>query len=779
MEKDEKWISQERLKKWLKIFVIFLAVMWVCTIISKSIYVAQLPRVQVKTLEKKYIEHVVDVDGIVVAGGEQAVNVLPGLRVSNIKVQEGDLVEKGDLLFGIDLEDLSDMISDKEAELTKQRMHLSDTQFNQILESQKKEIGILWAKEDYESAEKETALTVERAKQTLAEAETDLHKHLGTPIPHTSDKDRENAWFDYNQWKQRGYDLEDQIAAKQRKIEELQEQLQNLEVESAQEGAEKQQKENMQAGGGEKQHTMQEEQDAKFQNMQAGGGEKQQQKIVNLSSSRNRRTAENKKLATNKNFLEYKNLSTDGDLTGDKETTADENLLEDKEFTTDANPSGNNELTTDENPSENNEPTTGENPPENNEPTTDENPSENKEPTTDENPSENKKPTTDENPSENNEPTTDENPSENNEPTTDENPSENKVPTIDEDSAGDKAPTNGNQAAADKNSTADSSSNPDNTIEEKKEALRQAVKKAKAELTDLNNQLTDLNRNLVSQPDYSAEELEYDTWQQQKSSLEDAVQAAKRALEDASFQREQTLRQKAREIANAEVVSPADSTASLYELEIAQLQEDIAKLQAIQKNNGLIIAEGSGFITKVQVAVGSRTMDTAAILLTDASAPCQFKCSITKEQGKYLNLGDTVELKVNGTSTTGSAKLEATVDYLTEGAGGYDIICRLPQNTGQPGAGGSIHKAVQGELHNTVIPIEALYQESEAYYIYTLNEKTGILGKENYVEKIKVRVADKNDIYAALEAGIIGSDVQIVTFCSGTLKQGASVRLVE
>ncbi len=672
MEKDEKWISQERLKKWLKIFVIFLAVMWVCTIISKSIYVAQLPRVQVKTLEKKYIEHVVEGDGIVVAGGEQAVNVLPGLRVSNIKVQEGDLVEKGDLLFGIDLEDLSNMISDKEAELTKQRMHLSDTQFNQILESQKKEIGILWAKEDYESAEKETAVTVERAKQTLAEAETDLHKHLGTPIPHTSDKDRENAWFDYNQWKQRGYDLEDNIAAKQRKIEELQEQLQNLEVESAQ----KQQKENMQAGEGEK-----------------------QQKMVNLSSSGNRRT--------------------------------DENLLEDKEPTTGENPSESKELTTDENLSEDKEPATGENPPENKE------------------------------------------------PTTDENSSENKVPTTDEDAAGDKASTNGNQADADKNSTDDSSSNPDNAIEEKKEALRQAVKKAKAELTDLNNQLTDLNRNLISQPDYSAEELEYDTWQQQKSSLEDAVQAAKRALEDASFQREQTLRQKAREIANAEVVSPADSTASLYELEIAQLQEDIAKLQAIQKNNGLIIAEGSGFITKVQIAVGSRTMDTAAILLTDAAAPCQFKCSITKEQGRYLNLGDTVELKVNGTSTTGSAKLEATVDYLTEGAGGYDIICRLPQNTGQPGAGGSIRKAVQGELHNTIIPIEALYQESEAYYIYILNEKTGILGKENYVEKIKVRVADKNDIYAALEAGIIGSDVQIVTFCSGTLKQGASVRLVE
>ena len=45
-------------------FLIFLAVMWMCTLISKSIYASQLPRVTTVLAEKRRIEHVVEADGI-------------------------------------------------------------------------------------------------------------------------------------------------------------------------------------------------------------------------------------------------------------------------------------------------------------------------------------------------------------------------------------------------------------------------------------------------------------------------------------------------------------------------------------------------------------------------------------------------------------------------------------------------------------------------------------------------------------------------------------------
>lgn len=684
MELDEKLVSRERLRKWLKIFAVFLVLMWICTIISKSIYVARLPRVQVQTLQKKYVEHIVETDGIVTSGGELAVNVLSGLRVSSIKVQEGDYVEQGVLLFDIDLDDLSEAISNKEAELKKLKYHLSDTQFNQILESQKKEISILWAQEDYESADKETATTIERAQKALSEAETELNKHLGTIAPFTSDSARQEAWDDYNDWKRQNYEIIDKITAKEREIARLQEQLESL---------------------------MQE------------------------TSSQNSPQIENSETTI------VDNLNAENVLSGNVGET---NISENEEA---YQPEGTGEesVESEETSEENTEPQTDNSSEEGTE-------SESQVPESSEEGTQNEEES--ESSSETNTETAQE---------TEESKEQNE-----------QQKTDSMQTIGEANSDNKDAQNT------KKEKLEKAIKNANQELIVLKDLLTEHERDMVSQPDYSAEEMEYDSWQQKKSSLEDAVWAAKCSLEDARFARENTLRQKMRAIASAEVLSPADSTASIYALEIGQLQSQIDDLKSLKKKNGEILAQKNGFVSKIQIQVGGRTTDTAALLLTDADAPCQFKFSITNEQGKYLKLGDSVELKIDGTSMTGSAELEATVDYLTEGAaGGYDIICRLPEKTGQPGAGGSVYKAIQGELHNSIIPIEALYDEKGVYYIYTLNEKTGILGKEFYVEKIKVRVADQNDMFAALQPGTVGSDTQIVTFCSEQLKQGASVRLVE
>ncbi len=90
--------------------------------------------------------------------------------------------------------------------------------------------------------------------------------------------------------------------------------------------------------------------------------------------------------------------------------------------------------------------------------------------------------------------------------------------------------------------------------------------------------------------------------------------------------------------------------------------------------------------------------------------------------------------------------------------------------------GGTISRTVQGDLYETVIPVEAIYQESGISYVYTLNERTGILGNELYVDKLKVRLSDQNEVYAAIEPGILGTDSRIITFCSEELKPGEIVR---
>ena len=674
MEKDEeKLLSRRRMEKWIKIFLAFLAFVWLCTIISKSIYVSGLPRVRTDTASKKYVEHVVRTDGIVTAGGEIAVNTQAGLRVDKIFVQQGDEVQAGDVLFTIDTADLAELVSAKETELSKLECNLSDWQVNAVIDAQQKEVAILWAKEDYETADKETAVAKERAKEALEKAA--LGRHLADTVPYTADNARREAWDAYHDWVNKGYSISDKIAAKEREIQDLEEQLAELENRTG-----KNDVKDMETDG-----------QAKVLSGAAGG-------LAEDSGGEN--TADNANEAggdTEGNTVGTENSDTDvhtgnhdeetntGDIDQDSETN---NVEIDEESNTDDTGSTDTEI---DNTGNTDGPHTGNEGSDINQP----------------------------------------------------------APVIKEHQS---------------QNTAD---------EEKRVELLNKIKKANQELLALRDQLTKHDRDAVTQPDYSAEEAEYDAWQNTKLTLEENVQHAKESYQDASYTREVTLRQKLREIASAETTSRADSTAALCELDIKQVQKQIERLRAVSQQKGEIRAEQDGIVSKIQIEVGSRTSDTAALLLTDPLRPCQFKFSITKEEGKYVHLNDTVEVKLNGQSKA----TEITVDYFTENTqGGYDILCMLPEHMGQLGLSGTVQKSVQGEIQELTLPVEAVFEETGTFYIYTLNEKEGILGSEYYAEKIKVQIKDRNDRYAAIESGTISNDTKVITYATEELKQGQSVR---
>lgn len=677
MEKDEeKLIARKRMEKWIKIFLIFLAFVWLCTIISKSIYVSGLPMVKTDTASKKYVEHIVETDGIVTAGGEAAVNTQAGLRVDKIYVRQGDAVKAGDTLFTIDTADIAELISTREMEASKLMFNLSDFQTNAVIDAQKKEVAILWAKEDYETADKETALAKDRAKAALEKAEQALEKHLADPALYTADSTRRKAWDAYHDWVNKGYGISDNITAKEREIQRLEEQLAALEN-----------------------HADTTEESGKNQSAKVLSGA-----AGNIENARNSKTEDTEAQNTELENAEIENTEING-------TEIENPKLEDKE--TENAEINNTEM---ENPKI-------------------------------------------------------------------ENTDIDKIESIESEDAENTESEDikienenidmGNNNADTNTSSQKSKENQDLADEEKRTELLNKIKKANKQLLTLRDQLTKHDRDAVAQPDYSAEEAAFDAWQNTKLTLEEAVQRAKETYNDASYAREVTLRQKMREIAAAEVTSRADSTAEIYELEIHQAKKQIEQLHAIKKQKGEIKAESDGIVSAIQIEVGSRTTDTAALLLTDAQRPCQFKFCITKEESKYIHLMDTVAVKLNGQSS----EIDVTVDYFTENTqGGYDIVCLLPENVGQPGLSGTVKKSVQGEYHDLTLPVEAVYEENSTYCVYTLNEKEGILGSEYYVEKIKVQVKDKNDRYAAIEPGTISADTKIITYSTKELKQGQSVR---
>lgn len=678
---EEKLMSRRRMEKWIKIFLVFLACVWLCTIVSKSIYVSGLAVVRTDTPSKKYVEHVVEADGIVTTGGEIAVNTQSGLRVDRLYVMQGDAVKAGDVLFTIDLKDIADIISVKETELSKLQCNLSDIQVNEVIDAQKKEVELLWAQEDYETADKETLTAKERAKEALDQAEAELGKHLADPVPYTSDNSRREAWDDYHDWVNRGYSITDQVTAKEREIRDLEEQLAWLGQNRVLSGA---------AGDS------------------AGAG-------TDAGADNSGTEAD----GTTDSGAGDNSAGHDDNSGGDNSDT-------DKDTDGDANAGGNaddagNDTVDDD--------TAGDD-------------------------------GSDGNDSNDGNDGNDGSGDADNSAGADDNPAD------DADNLG-----KGDDSTADPPADDKDQDLTDEEIAARKE-LQERIRRANAELLALQDALTKHSRGVVEQPDFSAEELKFDEWQNTRLALEANVQKAKENYNDVSYSREVTLRQKQRDITSAQVTERADSTAAIYELDIKQIQAQLASLYALKKQKGEIKAESDGIISKIQVEVGGRTSDTAAVLMTDMQRPCQFKFSITKEQGKHVHLNDTVSLKLNGQS-----EMEVTVDYFTENMqNGYDLVCMLPEGVGKPGLSGTVQKSVQGEYHDLTLPVDVVTEESGGYFIYTLNEKEGILGSEYYVERLKVQVKDKNDRFAAIESGTISADTKVVIHTTKELKQGESVR---
>lgn len=155
-------------------FVIFLMVMYVLTLVSKSIYAYQLPIVETAQISQKYIKHTLEEEGVVVAGGELPVTTVSGLRIGQLFVAVGDRVEEGTVLAQIDLVDLEELISAEQNEIAKLDTQIQTILTNESISRQKQELALARAREDYELQARIGDTKVGRAQESYVQAEEAL-----------------------------------------------------------------------------------------------------------------------------------------------------------------------------------------------------------------------------------------------------------------------------------------------------------------------------------------------------------------------------------------------------------------------------------------------------------------------------------------------------------------------------------------------------------------------------------------------------------------------------
>ena len=94
--------------------------------------------------------------------------------MEKLMVHVGDRVEEGDSLFQVDLDDLKEIIEEKQTEINKLQLQVNALLENQELAKQKKEIEEARAREDYDTTARQKDTDIGRAADVYARAMEEL-----------------------------------------------------------------------------------------------------------------------------------------------------------------------------------------------------------------------------------------------------------------------------------------------------------------------------------------------------------------------------------------------------------------------------------------------------------------------------------------------------------------------------------------------------------------------------------------------------------------------------
>lgn len=245
-----------------------------------------------------------------------------------------------------------------------------------------------------------------------------------------------------------------------------------------------------------------------------------------------------------------------------------------------------------------------------------------------------------------------------------------------------------------------------------------------------------------------------------KSTQENAVKEAERALEDAS-KKEPDIQSTQTELNNT--IANEKNLLSIY--------------QTLLDSKGVVAADYTGTVQSIHISAGERTTDQAAMVLTDEEGGLQFVAEISGEDRAYLSEETTGSI---GFSNGKSSLLDLSLSGIVKQENGnYQVRIDVTGMGLTLGETGCLTITASGNTYDCCVPVSALYSTGTEYYVWVIQETETFLGTEYSVERRKVVIETQNDAYAALKDSPIGAEEKIVVSTDQDLESGETVRMKE
>ena len=267
---------------------------------------------------------------------------------------------------------------------------------------------------------------------------------------------------------------------------------------------------------------------------------------------------------------------------------------------------------------------------------------------------------------------------------------------------------------------------------------------------------------------------------EESNALVAEVNAKVAALEQASQAREEAILSATQALETAQASEEASkSTQESLQMDKDVMEKDIKKLEKLKNEQGIIKATFDGVITQVLIGTGEPTGSTAAVLLADNSKGYRFVTKITKEQNKYLSIGQEVLLTTSGDAKTIENMKIDSIIATAEDAEIMQVTILVDAEQFYIGESVEMEAAHGAKIYPICLPISALGEENKSYFVYLIEEEKTIIGESLVARKQQVTVLDKNENFVAVAAADLTTGQSVVVDANKQLQDGTRVRVDE
>lgn len=314
-------------------------------------------------------------------------------------------------------------------------------------------------------------------------------------------------------------------------------------------------------------------------------------------------------------------------------------------------------------------------------------------------------------------------------------------------------------------------------ISRAEEDLEIARKKNDIALKDAKNALKTAEGNLEKA---KKEEIDYENDIKEErdniDTFEKDVKIAEENLEDNSSKLEKAYKKKDIDDANSTIDKLINNfNIEAARLDLVDLKKQISKLEELIKNNGQVLSNFDGTISRMDLETSKYTTGQESVSININS--CTFKAEIHKDEAKKIKEGDKVVISVSSQNEL----IETTIESISlpDEKNMVSVTAALSKDLNlRIGEQADFTISSSSKEYNKCISIDALRSDSKGKYVLVVREKDTSLGKDLSAQRVDIELIDNSYDTIAVN-GELTQDDKVIIGSDRNIEDGGRVRVEE